>query len=166
MSHVFLRYIFGILPVFLALVPDDSSASINKIRAGYTNVLFPNIQKLETMIGQCAEFTQCNTSVCSSTKRRTIHKMACYLRKMTQECNLTDDLKKNMDAVSGLTLNLLEVCNNPTRPKQQKEDSCQDIKGVRNFCHACFRSWCHTCCRKKVVSQFMSCWFKVMLDSG
>ncbi|XP_077789026.1 interleukin-7 [Podarcis muralis] len=170
MFHAFLRYIFGILPLFLALVPVGSSASMNAFLKKYEMFLSFNIRVLENQIGQNDGCNRSNTNrvfcntmevnttglevFCNSALKRDIRDVACHLQKMTKRCNFTESVEKNMNEVSGMTLVMLKDCNNNTGIKRQRGNPCPNVRYIKRLCRECLI--------KDITFQFKLCWDQLM----
>nr|XP_056710878.1 interleukin-7-like [Euleptes europaea] len=151
-EYPFLRYVFGIQPLFLVLMPDVSSAC-NKtaIQRNYLFVLSHHLELLvresECLDGECG---QNNTEELNCTTTKKIHSMACQLNNLST-CAISTDLKDHMKRVYNHTFSLIKACIKDKQKRcPQKTDPCQRSNStvLRRI--------------KKTISKFKSCWLQYL----
>ncbi|XP_060098935.1 interleukin-7 [Heteronotia binoei] len=150
MFHAFLRYVFGIQPLFLVLMLQVSSVSEKEcLQNRYLNILRHHLGKLvntsERLDGECR---QSNTEglICNATQK--IYNMACKLKKLSN-CTMNADLKKNMISVYNHTFSLLQACKKEEK-RRQRTNTCQKSNSTFS---------CHI---KKTICKFKLCWMQYM----
>ncbi|XP_077208192.1 interleukin-7 isoform X1 [Paroedura picta] len=148
MFHAFLRYFFGIQPLFLVLIPETSSVDEKDIiRKQYLILLSLHLDQLanasERLGGECkqsrSEELNCNTT-------QKIYDMTWKLNRLSN-CTMNADLKNNLTSVYNHTSSLLKKYIKEEK-KHQKTDICR-------------KSNSPALCRiKKNISKLKLCWIQ------
>ncbi|XP_069477346.1 interleukin-7 [Ambystoma mexicanum] len=164
MLNVFFRYIFGIPPLMLVLLPVGSptceNRSMMKIKEDYKNVLFLKVQEVMTMSSRYPNEACCKTDkpeerrkyLCNETMEiNSLSKMGCALQHLANRTKLTNDFKCGLISLSHQTEEMLSChC-------EHKVAKCEGrfIK-KRTRCNQ------KLCVIKKTISSFKSCWEQLM----
>ncbi|XP_073085845.1 interleukin-7 isoform X3 [Manis javanica] len=154
MFHVSSRYVFGIPPLILVLLPVASFDCDIKGKDGreYRNVLKISIEDLDSMI---KTHSNCLNNESSFFKRHACddNKEATFLyhaaRKLKQfKMNASEDFDIHLSRVSQGTLKLLN-CSNKEGNKSSKEQKRQN----------------YMCFLKILLQKIKSCWNKILRDA-
>ncbi|KAM9689766.1 interleukin-7 isoform X2 [Muntiacus reevesi] len=152
MFHVSFRYIFGIPPLILVLLPVASSdCDINgKDGGAYQNVLMVNIDDLDNMINfdsNCLnnEPNFFKKHSCDDNKEASFLNRAARKLKQFLKMNISDDFKLHLSTVSQGTLTLLN-CTSKEENKSLKEQKKQN----------------DLCFLKILLQKIKTCWNKIL----
>ncbi|XP_054840559.1 interleukin-7 isoform X2 [Eublepharis macularius] len=124
MFHAFLRYVFGIQPLFLVLMPVASSACEKKdMQPAYMFVLRHHLEQLvNESENHGHECRQNNTKELICNTAQNIHNMACQLNRLST-CNITTHLKNNMTNVYNHISSLFKCPGHNTKGRLTNKSS-------------------------------------------
>ncbi|XP_019781828.1 interleukin-7 isoform X2 [Neophocaena asiaeorientalis asiaeorientalis] len=152
MFHVSFRYIFGIPPLILVLLPVASSDCDIEGKDGgaYQNVLMVNINDLDSMIdfdSNCLnnEPNFFKKHSCDDNKEASFLYRAARKLKQFLKMNISDDFNLHLSTVSQGTLTLLN-CTNKEENKSLKEQKKQN----------------DLCFLKILLQKIKTCWNKIL----
>ncbi|XP_055288437.1 interleukin-7 isoform X2 [Moschus berezovskii] len=152
MFHVSFRYIFGIPPLILVLLPVASSdCDINgKDGGAYQNVLMVSIDHLDNMINfdsNCLnnEPNFFKKHSCDDNKEASFLNRAARRLKQFLKMNISDDFKIHLSTVSQGTLTLLN-CTSKEENRYLKEQKKQN----------------DLCFLKILLQKIKTCWNKIL----
>ncbi|XP_043363622.1 interleukin-7 isoform X2 [Dermochelys coriacea] len=148
MFHVFFRSVFGILPLFIVLLPVNSSTcameNTTVIREKYENILSHDIDLLEI---------------------RSLQNMACDLLKFFNKQKINKDFRWQTALVSCMTLEILQCrCDRGSRNRKvciMVTQTSKDTRGAQGPKKKCCQDLCEL---KETISSFRSCWNKFEKD--
>uniref|UniRef100_A0A8C2SCC8 Interleukin-7 n=1 Tax=Capra hircus TaxID=9925 RepID=A0A8C2SCC8_CAPHI len=152
MFHVSFRYIFGIPPLILVLLPVASSDCdiSGKDGGAYQNVLMVSIDDLDNMINfdsNCLnnEPNFFKKHSCDDNKEASFLNRAARKLKQFLKMNISDDFKLHLSTVSQGTLTLLN-CTSKEENKSLKEQRKQN----------------DLCFLKILLQKIKTCWNKIL----
>uniref|UniRef100_A0AAF6Z2D5 Interleukin-7 n=3 Tax=Bos TaxID=9903 RepID=A0AAF6Z2D5_BOVIN len=152
MFHVSFRYIFGIPPLILVLLPVASSDCdiSGKDGGAYQNVLMVNIDDLDNMINfdsNCLnnEPNFFKKHSCDDNKEASFLNRASRKLRQFLKMNISDDFKLHLSTVSQGTLTLLN-CTSKEENKSSKEQKKQN----------------DLCFLKILLQKIKTCWNKIL----
>ncbi|XP_067409936.1 interleukin-7 [Emydura macquarii macquarii] len=173
MFHVFFRSIFGILSLFVVLLPVTSSTCVMEnttvIREKYENILSHDIELLENMSEEyrdrcCRNKRRENPSAffCNDTQEiGSLQNMACDLLKFFNKQKINRDFRWQTALVSCMTLDILHCrCDRVGRNRQVCRSvikTSKDTEGAQSPKKKCFQELCEL---KETISSLRSCWNK------
>ncbi|KAJ1192706.1 hypothetical protein NDU88_002012 [Pleurodeles waltl] len=168
MLNAFFRYVFGIPPLMLVLLPVGSPTreqnNMGDIYKRYDNVLSPRL-------GKVTEYEFRNQTCCKKEEPEELRKylcndtmeinslchMGCALRKLADDTKMNQDIKCNLIRLSFETEELLSCrCVNEVKLSERK---CKAKKRSVDKCNQ------KICVLKKMIDSFKSCWDQLRQDS-
>ncbi|XP_030409179.1 interleukin-7 isoform X5 [Gopherus evgoodei] len=173
MFHVFFRSVFGILPLFIVLLPVNSSTCVMEnttvIREKYENILSHDIELLENMSEEyrdrCCRNKRHETPsafFCNDTQEiRSLQNMACDMLKFFYKKKINKDFRWQTARVSCMTLEILR-CRCDRESKNRKvcillTQPSKDTLGAQDPKKKCCQELCEL---KETIASLRSCWNK------
>lgn len=151
MFHVSFRYIFGIPPLILVLLPVTSSDCHIKNKEGkeYENILMISINELDKMIGTGSNCLNNESNffkrhICDDTKKAAFLNRAARKVKQFRKMNISAEFNTHLLRVSEGTRRLVN-CSSSKEEKPMKEQKKND-----------------PCFLKRLLQEIKTCWNKIL----
>ncbi|XP_012883907.1 PREDICTED: interleukin-7 isoform X1 [Dipodomys ordii] len=154
MFHVSFRYIFGLPPLILVLLPVTSSDCHIKDIDGkaFENVIIISLDKLVKIIGNDSDCLNNESNFfkkhsCDDTKKAAFLNRAAGKLKQFHNMNISEDFGDHLSKVSEGTLALVN-CTSRKEEKSKKDKKKSD-----------------PCFLKRLLEEIKTCWNKILMGS-